>query len=1188
MTYSGLAQSVTGFTASGLVNGETIAVLGGVSTSGGSGTNAGSYTHTASGTDGNYNLSFTAGSLEIGKASATVTANSNTVTYSGLAQSVTGFTASGLVNGETIAVLGGVSTSGGSGINAGSYTHTASGTDGNYNLSFTAGSLEIGKANAAITANSDTVSYNGLAQSVTGFTASGLVNGETIAVLGGVSTSGGSGTNAGSYTHTASGIAGNYNLSFNAGSLTIDKANAAITANSSTVTYSGAAQSVTGFTASGLVNGETIAVLDGVSTSGGSGTNAGSYTHTASGTDGNYNLSFTAGSLEIGKANATVTANSSTVTYSGLAQSVTGFTASGLVNGETIAVLGGVSTSGGSGINAGSYTHTASGTDGNYNLSFTAGSLEIGKANATVTANSSTVTYSGAAQSVAGFAASGLVNGETFAVLDGVSTSGGSGTNAGSYVHTASGTDENYNLSFTAGALAIEKADATVTANSNTVTYSGAAQSVTGFAASGLVNGETIAVLDGVSTTGGSGTNAGSYVHTASGTDENYNLSFTAGALGIDKAYATVTANSNTVTYSGVAQSVTGFTASGLVNGETIAVLGGVSTTGGSGTNAGSYTHTASGTDGNYNLSFTAGSLEIGKANATVTANSSTVTYSGLAQYVTGFTASGLVNGETIAVLGGVSTSGGSGINAGSYTHTASGTDGNYNLSFTAGSLEIGKANATVTANSSTVTYSGAAQSVAGFAASGLVNGETIAVLDGVSTSGGSGTNAGSYTHTASGTDGNYNLSFTAGSLEIDKASATVTANSSTVTYSGLLQSVTGFTASGLVNGETIAVLDGVSTSGGAGTNAGSYTHTASGTAGNYNLSFNAGSLTIDKANAAITANSSTVTYSGVAQSVTGFTASGLVNGETIAVLDGVSTSGGTGTNAGSYTHTASGTDENYNLSFTAGILEIDKANATVTANSNTVSYNGLAQFVTGFTASGLVNGEAVAVLSDVTTSGGSGTNAGSYTHTASGTDGNYNLRLIAGSLTISPLINPPVVEALPLPSEDGAGSSTGMGSDDFAGAGGKGSTGSPNPLLNVNTALLIPLSGSGEGSGDGGDASGQLGAGGISISLDAAPSGNPGRGVQNAVVTVSVPKAMATAGTGFSFELPAQVRESLGTGALQATLADGSLLPGWIQFNPITQRFEASTVPDGGLPLQVLIRTGTTQVLVVISERGE
>jgi hypothetical protein len=131
----------------------------------------------------------------------------------------------------------------------------------------------------------------------------------------------------------------------------------------------------------------------------------------------------------------------------------------------------------------------------------------------------------------------------------------------------------------------------------------------------------------------------------------------------------------------------------------------------------------------------------------------------------------------------------------------------------------------------------------------------------------------------------------------------------------------------------------------------------------------------------------------------------------------------------------------------------------------------------------------------------------------------------------------------------------------------------------------------------DGADTSltGQLGTGGVSVSLELAGStggaggpGNQGANTQVDMVAVTVPKAMATTGTGFSFDLPAQVRATLGTGAVQVTLADGRPLPDWIRFNPATQRFEASAVPDGGLPLRILIRAGDKEVMVVISERAE
>ncbi|MDH4450291.1 MAG: YDG domain-containing protein, partial [Rhodoferax sp.] len=90
------------------------------------------------------------------------------------------------------------------------------------------------------------------------------------------------------------------------------------------------------------------------------------------------------------------------------------------------------------------------------------------------------------------------------------------------------------------------------------------------------------------------------------------------------------------------------------------------------------------------------------------------------------------------------------------------------------------------------------------------------------------------------------------------------------------------------------------------------------------------------------------------------------------------------------------------NGSPTALSVTVTKANATVTATSNnSLTYNGVGQTVSGFSAAGLVGGETAAVLTGVT---GSTTNknAGSYTTTVSGTDGNYNLTFVNGTMTIA------------------------------------------------------------------------------------------------------------------------------------------------------------------------------------------
>ncbi|MGA1318411.1 MAG: hypothetical protein ACO3YN_15850, partial [Rubrivivax sp.] len=61
----------------------------------------------------------------------------------------------------------------------------------------------------------------------------------------------------------------------------------------------------------------------------------------------------------------------------------------------------------------------------------------------------------------------------------------------------------------------------------------------------------------------------------------------------------------------------------------------------------------------------------------------------------------------------------------------------------------------------------------------------------------------------------------------------------------------------------------------------------------------------------------------------------------------------------------------NYALTGQSGTTaSIAKAAATVTARSASLTYNGRTQSVSGFTATGLVNGETEAVLTDVTTTG--------------------------------------------------------------------------------------------------------------------------------------------------------------------------------------------------------------------------
>ena len=180
------------------------------------------------------------------------------------------------------------------------------------------------------------------------------------------------------------------------------------------------------------------------------------------------------------------------------------------------------------------------------------------------------------------------------------------------------------------------------------------------------------------------------------------------------------------------------------------------------------------------------------------------------------------------------------------------------------------------------------------------------------------------------------------------------------------------------------------------------------------------GTLTIAKANATVTANSDTSkVYNGQVQSVTGFSATGLVNNETISVLDGVSGATASGTNAGTYSTALAGTDENYNLTFENGTLTIAKADLTVsgaTASNkvydatNTATVTG--GVVTAFFGDRVILSAANATFVDKNV----GTaKAITTAYTISGTDAdNYNLIQQAGlTADIVPLVDYAIISSV-------------------------------------------------------------------------------------------------------------------------------------------------------------------------------
>ena len=406
--------------------------------------------------------------------------------YTGDTVSLTG-TAAGAYNSKDVATATSVSLSGTSltGAQAGNYTLAA----------LPSAAATIGKAHLTVTAH-DTSRLYGAANPTLSATVSGFVNGETagtalgFAGAGSATTTAVATTNVGTAAITGSTgtlAASNYDFAAANGTLTIGKAHLTVTANDTSRLY-GAANPALSATVSGFVNGETAGTALGFAGAGSATTTAVATTNVGTaaitGSTGtlaasNYDFAAANGTLTIGKANAVVTANSDTSkTYTGVSQSVSGFTASGLVNGETASVLSGVSASR-SGTNAGSYSVVASGTDSNYNLSLNNGTLAIAPAPVSI---SGVRAYDGSTTLAASiFSLSGLVSGQDL-------TFSGSGSMANQNVGIGKpvsslgtlalsngnvGLSSNYTLVGGTGQVQVNAAALTITAGSISKTYDG-------------------------------------------------------------------------------------------------------------------------------------------------------------------------------------------------------------------------------------------------------------------------------------------------------------------------------------------------------------------------------------------------------------------------------------------------------------------------------------------------------------------------------------------------------------------------------------------------------------------------------------------------------------------------------------------------------------------------------------------
>ncbi|KOF01761.1 hypothetical protein OB69_15550 [Roseivirga seohaensis subsp. aquiponti] len=546
--------------------------------------------------------------------------------------------------------------------------------------------------------------------------------------------------------------------------------------------------------------------------------------------------------------------------------------------------------------------------------------------------------------------------------------------------------------------------DLTATASSNlAVTYVSSNTSVA------TVSGNTVTIVGaGKTTITASQAGDASY---AAATDATQDLT-------VNKAIITATAEDKSKTY-GEANPAFTIVYTGFVNGEDKSVIATeptASTTADATTGVGKYDiDLAGGTADNYSFNLTSGTLTIGKATLTATADDKSKTYGEVNPAFT-IAYTGFVNGEDKSVITTeptVSTTADATTGVGTYDiDLAGGTADNYSFNLTSGTLTIGKATLTATAEDKSKTY-GEDNPAFTIAYTGFVNGDDKSVITtepSASTTADATTGVGTYDiDLAGGTAVNYSFNLTSGTLTISKATITATAEDKSKTYGDANPAFT-IVYTDFVNGEDKSVITTeptASTVVDATTGVGIYDiDLTGGVADNYSFILASGTLTINKAVLTVTADDKSKTY-GEANPEFTISYTGFVNGdkESDITVPVASTTADETSDAGTYDITLSGgSANNYSLITNNSTLTIEKATLTATAEDK---QRAVGQANPAFTISysGFVNGDDRSVIDSeptASTTADETTVAGTAPITLSGgSDNNYSFNLVAGTLTI-------------------------------------------------------------------------------------------------------------------------------------------------------------------------------------------
>jgi uncharacterized protein YfiM (DUF2279 family) len=848
-------------------------------------------------------------------------------------------------------------------------------------------------------------------------------------------------TGAGSYTVIGTINDANYQGS-TTGTLVIGQATGSVTLGSLSQTYNGSAKAATATTTpSGLAVSFTYNGSATVPTG------AGSYTVIGTINDANYQGSAT-GTLVIGQATGAVTLGSLSQTYDGTAKPATATTTpSGLTvtfsyNGSATIPTG-----------AGSYTVVGTINDANYQGSAT-GTLVINAATLTYTANVASMTYGsavpGLSGSVSGFVGTDNQGNATTGTLT-FTAAATSSSGVGSYAINGTGlTANNGNYTFVqadgnATALTINALPVNLT---GTRSYDGTTAIAAGIlSVANKVGSDNVTVASGSGTLAGAnvgseaitsfetlalgGTAAGNY--TLAGASGSVNITVSALALtvtnllALDKVYDGTTNTTLDATNAGLA---------GVLNGDSVTLVTSNAVAYFADKNVGTnkpVTVTglalAGAAAANYSLvdptNVTADITAAGLTVSDVTAASKVYDGTTNAQLNGTATLNGGVSGDDVSlVAGGVSAAFagpnvGTGIPVTVSGYAITGADaGNYTLTPPSDlAADITAATLTITAAANTKTYDGTTSASATPTTSGLQGSDTVTGLaesyDTKDAGTGKTLSVSAYTVNDGNGGNNYTVSTaTSTAGVINQAPLTITASANTKTYDGSTSAAATPTVGGLQGSDTVTGLAETYDTKNVGTgktlSVSAYTVNDGNGGNNYTVSTATSTAgVISKATLTITAAANTKIYDGSTSAAATPTTNGLQSSDSVSGLAETYDTKNAGTgktlSVSAYTVNDGNAGGNYTVSTvasTAGV--INQAAMTITAITNTKTYDGTTSAAATPTVGGLQGSDTVTGLAETYDTKNAGTgktlSVSAYTVNDGNAGGNYTVTTVAST----------------------------------------------------------------------------------------------------------------------------------------------------------------------------------------------